>query len=44
MGHPGETRLRGYRGVRGTMRGPAQAGMLAVTVTEAEKKVKENIF
>lgn len=37
-------RLPGYQGVRGAMRGTAQAGRLAVTVTETEKKVKETIF
>lgn len=37
-GQGGGARLRGCRGVRGARRGAAQAGRLAVTVTEAEKK------
>lgn len=43
-GGVGRTCLRGCWSVHGAKRGAAQAGRLAVTVTEAEKKVKENIF
>lgn len=43
-GGAGGAQLRGYRGVCGAKRGAEQAGRLAVTVTEAEKKVKQSIF